>query len=710
MAMKKLNLALMLSLSCLFTSTLYAAEYSGGSGINESPYRISSAADWQELMGSPADWGSYFVLTGNISLFGVAQTPVGTQAAPFTGVFDGNGFTISFVGIEMTTTNEVGLFGYVSNGQIKNLSLTHVMVSGQYQVGGLCGWNSGAITNCSVIGTISGVGNVGGLCGYNQLAVFRNCYAAGIVYGTAGSFGGLCGYTNYGGFVDCYATNSVSGDNHVGGLCGYSYRGSAANCYSAGVVNGTTNIGGMFGWAYYTSSSSPMSNCFWDTQASGQNSGIGYGDIDGVTPKTTIQMQTQATFTDAGWDFTDTDGDAADWQMPTDSYPRFGWETWITFSPDGGTYQAKQQVTVTCSAPDAVIHYSTKGVPTESDSVIESGTSILISKALPLYAAAWRNGSMACLKSANYVINRICPEGDLNGDCKVDLNDFALLSQWWLEICDVTNGWCGGVDLDASGVVDLGELEDVVSENLKGEDIADHVIGMAIDMEWDYQNPDNPNVSYNFQVSVDTDETVALISFTTPTGLTFVIPAMDKVWDIPEPNGLLTLGVESYIPGEYNWEYRYKFSTLEPLSAYGDGLYTITVYYTDGGTQQTTVWFGIPGTTDPLPQPTQEPVFISIHDGDTVSSPVTFTWEACTDPAVDDIYFMTISWETGWPDQYFLTPQAVGLYTPIAMTPGIYSAFLTFISGDDGWDIVNDDGVPYSAYKSCGSYCTITVE
>lgn len=705
-------LAIILAAVLCVSSTVLAAPYGGGSGISEAPYQISSPAHWQELMTTPADWGSYFVLTGNISLFGVAQTPVGTQAAPFTGVFDGNGYTISFVGIEMTTTDEVGLFGYVSNGQIKNLSLTHTMVAGQYQVGGLCGWNSGTITNCSVIGTISGVGNVGGLCGYNQLAVLRNCYAAGTVYGTAGSFGGLCGYTNYGGFVDCYATNSVSGNNHVGGLCGYSYRGSAANCYSTGVVNGTTNIGGMFGWAYYESSSSPMSNCFWDTQTSGRNTGIGYGDIDGVTPKTTIQMQTQATFTDAGWDFSDTDGDAADWQMPTGSYPRFDWEVLLTFSPDAGTYQSKQQVTVTCSKSDAVIHYNTKGmVPTESDPVIESGTSILISKSMPLYAAAWRNGSMACLKSANYIIDRICPEGDLDGDCKVDLNDFALLSQWWLEICNVTNGWCGGVDLDASGLIDLGELEDVATGNLQEENIADHVKGISIDMEWDYHETDNSNVSYNFQVSVDTDETVALISFTTPTNRTIVIPATEKIWDVPQPDGLLTLGVESFDPGEYNWEYRYKFATPDPLSTYGDGLYTITVYYTDGATQQTEIWFGIPGTTDPLPQPTQEPMFTSIHNGDTVSSPVTFMWEECTDSAVESIFFMTISWQTYLPGNFYtLNSQTAGLSTPIAMTPAAYSVFLTFMSGSDGWVITNDDGIPYAAYKSCGSYCMITVE
>jgi hypothetical protein len=707
--MKKVGViaaACLTAILCI-SSTVSAAPYGGGSGISEAPYQINSPAHWQEFMATPADWGSYFVLTGNISLFGVSQTPVGTQVAPFTGVFDGNGFTISFVGIEMTTTNEVGLFGYVSNGQIKNLSLTHVMVSGQYQVGGLCGWNSGAITNCSVTGTISGVGNVGGLCGYNQLAVLRNCYAAGTVYGTAGSFGGLCGYTNYGGFVDCYATNSVSGDNHVGGLCGYSYRGSAVNCFSAGVVNGTTNIGGMFGWAYYSSSSSPMSNCFWDTQTSGRNAGIGYGDIDGVTGKTTIQMQTQATFTDAGWDFTDTDGDAADWQMPTSSYPKFNWEVLLTFSPDAGTYQSKQQVTITCSAPGTVIHYSTKGVPTENDPVIESGTSILISKSLPLYAAAWRNGSMACLKSANYVIDRICPEGDLDGDCKVDMNDFALLSQWWLEICDVTNGWCGGVDLDASGLIDLGELEDVATDNLEEEEVAGHIKELTVIAQRDYgdsyiQQYYGKTMTYDMSIQVSTDATITAVEFTTPAGNTFSIPSTGYVWRESHPDGLFSYGQSIINPDWILWEYEYKFYNESSLEAYGDGLYTFTVHYTDGGIQQTTAWFGIPETIDPILTPTQIPTFTSFSNASTVSSPVTFTWVACTDPAIQGISMGIVYVDYWW----FVDTTVTGLTSPVTLSAGEHDVWLLF---DSYYGYENEDGIEVGACKQNQSHYKITV-
>jgi hypothetical protein len=69
-----------------------------------------------------------------------------------------------------------------------------------------------------------------------------------------------------------------------------------------------------------------LTACFWDIQTSGRSNGVGYGSSGGATGKTTDLMQTLSTFTDAGWDFSTTDGDPADWQMPPSSYPRLAWE------------------------------------------------------------------------------------------------------------------------------------------------------------------------------------------------------------------------------------------------------------------------------------------------------------------------------------------------------------------------------------------------
>jgi hypothetical protein len=113
---------------------------------------------------------------------------------------------------------------------------------------------------------------------------------------------------------NCYATGAVSGGYCVaGGLAGKNGAGATiTNCYSAGAVSAEYHAGGLVGSNYSTLTAS-----FWDTETSGQSAS------DGGTGKTTAEMKTQSTFTDAGWDFADT------WEMPTDSYPRLRWQSQV---------------------------------------------------------------------------------------------------------------------------------------------------------------------------------------------------------------------------------------------------------------------------------------------------------------------------------------------------------------------------------------------
>lgn len=76
------------------------------------------------------------------------------------------------------------------------------------------------------------------------------------------------------------------------------------------------------------------------------------------------------------------------------------------FTPDGGVYNSEQEVTITCATPEATIHYTTNGLdPTESDPVIESGSSIVVDHSLPLKAKAWKSGwNPSSVKSADYTI------------------------------------------------------------------------------------------------------------------------------------------------------------------------------------------------------------------------------------------------------------------------------------------------------------------
>jgi len=148
---------------------------------------------------------------------GAGFVPVGTLSTPFTGSFDGLGYTISNLTINQPTSNHIGLFGG-NAGTISNVGLVGTSVTGNSNVGGLVGTNtSGSIINCYATGSVTGSSYVGGLVGYNGGGI-SNTYSTGTVSGNDG-IGGLVGYnTGNGTIINTNVT--VVGSTQVGGLTG----------------------------------------------------------------------------------------------------------------------------------------------------------------------------------------------------------------------------------------------------------------------------------------------------------------------------------------------------------------------------------------------------------------------------------------------------------------------------------------------------------
>jgi sulfatase modifying factor 1 len=64
-----------------------------------------------------------------------------------------------------------------------------------------------------------------------------------------------------------------------------------------------------------------------------------------------------------------------------------------SFVPEGGIYDESKNVIITCTTPDAVIHYTTNGNdPTENDPIVASGGSVTVDHSLTLNAKAWKTG------------------------------------------------------------------------------------------------------------------------------------------------------------------------------------------------------------------------------------------------------------------------------------------------------------------------------
>jgi hypothetical protein len=136
---------------------------------------------------------------------------------------------------------------------------------------------------------------IGGLVGFNLDGPITKCYSTGSVSGTGDYVGGLVGLNGYGSISNCYSASSVSGTDGVGGLVGSNESGTISNSYSTGSVSGTGDyVGGLVG---YKDSHGTCKSSFWDVNTSGWTTSAG------GTPKTTAEMQTKSTFTEAGWDF-----------------------------------------------------------------------------------------------------------------------------------------------------------------------------------------------------------------------------------------------------------------------------------------------------------------------------------------------------------------------------------------------------------------------
>ncbi len=201
-----------------------------------------------------------------------------------------------------------GLVGYNWGTVISSHAIGNVTGDGSH-VGGLLGFNSDAVSGSYATGTVNGNWNVGGLVGYNTGAISTS-YAGGNVVGMH-NVGGLLGYNGGGTVFDSYAVGRVTGGETAGGLIGYQASGDVKFCYASVNVTGDTEIGGLLG----NSHGDDLYGCFWDKETSGFDSGYG------GQGKTTNEMKTRSTFTDAGWDFTTL------WCMAENvTYPLLRWQ------------------------------------------------------------------------------------------------------------------------------------------------------------------------------------------------------------------------------------------------------------------------------------------------------------------------------------------------------------------------------------------------
>ena len=445
---------------CIMSIPAYA-QYSGGTGEPNNPYQIGTVDDLMNLGETPNNYNKNFILIAEIDMSpnlpgrkvfekaviaaNAGDTWGDFQEIPFTGVFDGNGHTIS--NLTIIGKNYLGLFGEVGSGAkilntgVVNVSITSSgdcvgalvgknfygtlngcyssgTINGKKSSGGLVGLNShGYIIRCHSTCTVIDSGElayIGGLVGYNSYGTIAQCFSTGTIGNAFSSrrlvyayVGGLVGFNSYGTVTQCYCTGAVRGNYETGGLVGTDSFGKITNSYSIGEVTKTKNtelshVGGLIGTClrsyvsqcYSTSKVSGLyvealvgqlnfgivDACFWDIQTSGQTA-----SSTGGIGKTTDEMQTKSTFTDAGWDLVgETENDTEGIWRICEDYPKLTWQ----------------------------------------------------------------------MQAGDFV----CPDG-------ITLDDFDFFMDHWGDTdCNQNNGYCHGTDLNFSGTVDIDDY--VILQNL----------------------------------------------------------------------------------------------------------------------------------------------------------------------------------------------------------------------------------------------------
>ena len=222
---------------------------------------------------------------------GKGFTPIGTELNKFNGIFDGKGHTLRNLYISVEGDNNIGLFGYTdTNSNIKNIILSNVNITsqgnnvggivgenngtiekaniesgnivGNTDVGGIAGWNTGKIIECTNGGKIKGLEFIGGIAGYNMNSQINLCTNNGEIVGDGilntgdklyhAVVGGIAGRANNSSIRDCMNDGKVWGS--IGGICGgIIINSSVEKCYNNGEIGilkkeaDECNVGGICG-------------------------------------------------------------------------------------------------------------------------------------------------------------------------------------------------------------------------------------------------------------------------------------------------------------------------------------------------------------------------------------------------------------------------------------------------------------------------------
>ena len=270
------NVTADISVTAEFVPIENTTEFAGGGGGAENPYEIATVTHLGNMELYP---DAHYVLTADITLPEAGEggsnfAPLFSDKGMFGGTLDGQGHKISNLTVYNTETFYSGLFSCISaSGSVTNLTLENASVSGTNYIGGIAGYTLGAVTDCTVTGSITYLGGngykvfAGGIAGRAEASVDGCVTDVTVTVEDARAetnVGGIVGYLAYGGSqsepmtlrhsgsITVTVDTSVDGNNaRVGGLIGYAntsvYLSSSSHHDDITVSARNTYLGGLIG-------------------------------------------------------------------------------------------------------------------------------------------------------------------------------------------------------------------------------------------------------------------------------------------------------------------------------------------------------------------------------------------------------------------------------------------------------------------------------
>lgn len=261
--------------------------WTAGSGTEADPYLIETPQHlaWLSdmLTAKKSNYaGAWFRQTDDFDMNAAKYTwvRIGSESYTFQGNYDGDSHTI--------TNITDGVFGYVENSIIKNLTISNAKVKtvARYWGALLSHATNSVIYQCysrgdiTFVGTYSSYTYVGGLMGSCSVSTITRCGYDGNIsqttsYSTDGlRLGGLIGSAGTSVVQECYhiGLTSAMQKSYVGGLTGTYYSDTIINCYVVGDISAAYGNYGQSGGITTDGSGDKntyITNCYCASKVSG---------------------------------------------------------------------------------------------------------------------------------------------------------------------------------------------------------------------------------------------------------------------------------------------------------------------------------------------------------------------------------------------------------------------------------------------------------